>query len=98
MLPVAVLGDVAGGSPIVGPGAPTVLAMGRPIACLGDAVAGAPMATGVLMMPCSVTVLAMGRPVAHSLTMAVGMSVPAPVPVPLTLPVVGTAATVLVAP
>ncbi|MEB3828870.1 PAAR domain-containing protein [Phormidium sp. CCY1219] len=97
MLPIAVLGDVAGGSPIVGPGAPTVLVMGRPVACLGDVVAGAPMATGALVMPCSVTVLAMGRPVAHSLTMAVGVSASIP-PVPLSLPVVGTGVSVLVAP
>jgi uncharacterized Zn-binding protein involved in type VI secretion len=72
MFPVAVLGDLAGGSPIVGPCAPTVLVMGRPIACMGDAVAGAPMAAGTLVMPASVTVLAMGRPVAHMMTMAVG--------------------------
>lgn len=97
MLPVAVLGDVASGSPIIGPGAPTVLVMGRPIACLGDVVAGAPMATGALTMLCSATVLAMGRPVAHMGTMAVGVSASIP-PVPLSLPVIATGVTVLVAP
>ena len=96
MFPVAVIGDVAGGSPIVGPGAVTVWVMGRPAACMGDAVSGAPMANGVLTMPSCVTVLAMGRPIAHTGTLAVGMSVPSPVPVPLVLPVVGSASTVSV--
>jgi uncharacterized Zn-binding protein involved in type VI secretion len=98
MLPVAVIGDVAGGSPIIGPGAPTVLVMGRPIACMGDTVVGPTIATGVLAMPCSVTVLACGRPVAHMGTMAVGVTPPAPVPVPISLPVIATGATVLVIP
>ncbi|MEW5861518.1 MAG: PAAR domain-containing protein [Cyanobacteriota bacterium] len=97
MLPVAVLGDVASGSPIIGPGAPTVLVMGRPIACLGDAVVGPSIAGGVLAMPCSVTVLACGRPVAHMGTMAVGVTPTVP-PVPISLPVIATGVTVLVAP
>ncbi|BBD70130.1 hypothetical protein NIES4072_64950 [Nostoc commune NIES-4072] len=98
MLPVAVLGDLASGSPIIGPGAPNVLVMGRPIACMGDAVAGPTIATGALVMPSSVTVLACGRPVAHMGTMAVGVTPPAPVPVPISLPVIATGVTVLVAP
>ncbi|MBD1880843.1 MULTISPECIES: PAAR domain-containing protein [unclassified Coleofasciculus] len=96
MLPVAVLGDVASGSPIIGPGAPTVLVMGRPIACLGDAVTG-PSIAGALAMPCSVTVLACGRPVAHMGTMTVGATPTVP-PVPISLPVIATGVTVLVAP
>ncbi|WP_375502503.1 PAAR domain-containing protein [uncultured Nostoc sp.] len=98
MLPVALLGDLASGSPIIGPGAPNVLVMGRPIACMGDAVAGPTIATGVLTMPSSVTVLACGRPVAHMGTMAVGVTPPIPVPVPISLPVIATGVTVLVAP
>ena len=86
------------GVQLLDPVHPRFLVMGRPIACMGDAVAGAPMAAGTLVMPASVTVLAMGRPVAHTMTMAVGMSIPAPVPVPLALPVFGTGVTVLVAP
>ncbi|MEH1840434.1 MAG: PAAR domain-containing protein [Nostoc sp.] len=96
MLPVALLGDLAGGSPIIGPGAPNVLVMGRPIACMGDAVAGPTIATGVLTMPCSVTVLACGRPVAHMGTMAVGVT--PPIPVAISLPVIASGVTVLVAP
>lgn len=98
MLPIALIGDVAGGSPIIGPGAPNVLVMGRPVACMGDAVAGPTIATGALGMPSSVTVLAGGRPVAHMSTMAIGVTPPTPVPVPISLPVIATGATVLVVP
>lgn len=88
MLPVALLGDVAGVAPIliIGPGAPTVLVMGRPIACLGDVVGAGQVLVGTLAMPCAVTVLACGRPVAHMATLAV----------PSNLPVVATGVTVLV--
>jgi uncharacterized Zn-binding protein involved in type VI secretion len=49
------------GGPITGPGAPTVLAMGLPVSCMGDlAICVGPPDSVIMGSP---TVLAMGRPV-----------------------------------
>jgi uncharacterized Zn-binding protein involved in type VI secretion len=67
MRPVAKLGGggtlVGGKAPIIGPGAPTVLAEGMPMSCLGDQVSphGEPPHTKATIVQSSFTVIAMGR-------------------------------------
>ena len=54
---------VGGKGPIIGPGAPLVIAEGSPVSCLGDVVAphGEPPHAKAVIMSSSVTVRAMGR-------------------------------------
>ena len=54
---------VGGKAPIIGPGAPLVIAEGLPVSCLGDAVMphGEPPHTKAIIVTSSVTVIAMGR-------------------------------------
>ena len=54
---------VGGRAPIIGPGAPTVIAEGLPISCLGDQVTphGEPPHSKATIIKSSVTVIAMGR-------------------------------------
>lgn len=70
--PIAKLGGggtlVGGRAPIIGPGAPTVIAEGLPVSCLGDNVTshGEPPHTKAVIIAGSVTVFAMGRPVVRN--------------------------------
>ena len=54
---------VGGRAPIIGPGAPTVIAEGLPISCLGDQVTphGEPPHSKATIVKSSATVIAMGR-------------------------------------
>ena len=63
---------VGGKGPIIGPGAPLVLAEGAPVSCLGDIVAphGEPPHTKAVIISSSFTVIAMGRPVVRMGDMA----------------------------
>ena len=64
-MPVMTIANAtATGDMIVGPGALTSMVKGRPIACLGDAVAGPACVSGVITASMSPNVLAKGRPVA----------------------------------
>lgn len=68
--PVSTLtGISATGDAIAGPGAPLYIVNGLPVACMGDAVAGA-ACTGVITTSMHPTMLILGRPVA-SLTCTV---------------------------
>lgn len=86
MLPVATLtGLTATGDCVVGPGAPNLLANGMPIACLGDAVAGA-MCVGSLTSTTSMMIMD-GRPAATLTSVAMGTN-PAALGAPASVPVV----------
>ncbi|MCR5084851.1 MAG: hypothetical protein K6A65_05050 [Succinivibrionaceae bacterium] len=62
--PVATLANLtATGDVVVGPGSPLTLCNGLPMACMGDAVAGA-VCVGVVTATTAVTRIMCGRPVA----------------------------------
>ncbi|MGE3805562.1 MAG: PaaR repeat-containing protein [Gemmataceae bacterium] len=78
--PISRIGDVTGsGDAITGPGAPTVLALGLPVSCLGDTVSGG-ACTGAVTLG-SLTVLALGRPVTRSTSQVTGVNPASGVPV-----------------
>lgn len=56
-------GTLVGGAPIVGPGAPTVMAEGSPVSTISDVVTphGEPPHAKSVIISSSATVLAMGR-------------------------------------
>jgi uncharacterized Zn-binding protein involved in type VI secretion len=70
--PIAKLGGagtlVGGRAPITSPGAPTVIADGAPVSCLGDLVAshGEPPHAKAVIVESSKTVIAMGRGVVRN--------------------------------
>jgi hypothetical protein len=82
--PVATIANLtATGDVIIGPGAVTDITMGLPDACMGDAVAGPMVATGVITLTLDPTVIKMGRPVGCMGSLVVGVSPPMPVPLPM---------------
>lgn len=91
-MPPATLASVtATGDVVTGPGAPTILMMGMPASCLGDAVAG-PMCVGAIAVSPAPTVLLMGRPAAALTGTATGtnpaaLGAPAAPPLMVTVPV-----------
>lgn len=72
--PIATLtGTSATGDTVSAPGCPTVLVHGMPVACVGDAVAGA-ACTGTISSTSHPTMLFMGRPVASITSMVTGVN------------------------
>ncbi|MCK6486808.1 MAG: PAAR domain-containing protein [Planctomycetes bacterium] len=91
MPPATLTSLTATGDVVTGPGAPTVLMMGLPASCLGDAVAG-PMCVGAITVSPAPTVLIMGRPAAALTGTAAGsnpaaLGAPASPPLMVTTPV-----------
>jgi uncharacterized Zn-binding protein involved in type VI secretion len=75
MTPIATIANLtATGDVIIGPGCPTMLANGLPIACMGDAVAGPLCVSGVITMTTALNKLFMGRPVANIGSLVTGVS------------------------
>jgi uncharacterized Zn-binding protein involved in type VI secretion len=73
--PVATICNLtATGDVIIGPGALTTMVKGLPVACLGDAVAGAMCISGVITMTTAINILAKGRPTANLSSMVMGVS------------------------
>lgn len=71
-MPVMTLANMtATGDVIAGPGAPTVLVKGLPVACMGDAVTGA-VCVGAIAVSSSPNKIMMGRPVAVMTSTVVG--------------------------
>ena len=80
MFPAARVGDTtATGDTITGPGAPNVLIMGQPAACLGDSVSGA-VCTGAITLG-SATVLMCSRPAARMTSQVTGVNPITSIPV-----------------
>lgn len=71
---MTIVNATATGDVIVGPGAITSMVKGLPVACLGDAVAGAVCVSGVITGTMSPNVLAKGRPVATMTSPVTGVS------------------------
>ncbi len=79
--PISTLtGVTATGDLISGPGAPLFLVNGLPVACMGDAVAGA-ACTGVISTSMHPTMLLSGRPVASLTCVVTGANPVTGVPV-----------------
>jgi uncharacterized Zn-binding protein involved in type VI secretion len=74
----------ATGDVITGPGGITMLAKGLPVACVGDAVAGALCVTGAITVSTAVNKIVKGRPLANIGSVVAGVS-------PLGIPVTTTA-------
>jgi uncharacterized Zn-binding protein involved in type VI secretion len=75
MTPLATIANLtATGDVIIGPGSPTHLALGLPVACLGDTVAGALCVSGVITMTTAINKLIMGRPIANLGSLVTGVS------------------------
>ncbi len=73
MLPSATLASLtATGDAITGPGTPTHLVKGLPLACLGDVVSGA-VCVGAVTATTS-TVISLGRPVATVASVVAGVN------------------------
>ena len=86
--PIAALtGKTGTGDTITAPGCPTVLVKGKPVACLGDAVAGT-ACTGVIAQNPNPKVLIKARPVAKLTSVASGVNPASGVPVatPVAIP------------
>ena len=81
---IARVGDMtATGDPIIGPGIPTVIIGGAPVAVLGDAVSG-PNCIGTIVAG-SATVLIGGRPAAHVQSQVTGVNPATGAPVSTTI-------------
>ena len=67
----------ATGDMVVGPGAPTNLTKGLPCACMGDAVAGPVVVSGLITVPfpSAMNNIMMGRPQANIGSVVAGVSV-----------------------
>lgn len=86
--PTATLANAtATGDVISGPGMPTNLCNGLPIACMGDLVAG-PMCTGAITVTTAVNNLVKGRPTANLGSVVTGVNPITGVPVATALAVV----------
>ena len=70
----------ATGDVITGPGAPTVLVKGLPVACMGDMVTGA-ACVGSITVSTSPNKIMLGRPVACMTSVVVGVNSAIGVPV-----------------
>jgi uncharacterized Zn-binding protein involved in type VI secretion len=70
----------ATGDVIVGPGCPNRLALGLPVACMGDTVAGPLCVSGAITMTTALNKLFMGRPVANLGSLVMGIS---PIGIPI---------------
>jgi hypothetical protein len=74
--PVATIVNLtATGDVIIGPGGLTTMVKGLPVACMGDAVAGALCVAGVITMTTAVNKLAKGRPTANLGSLVTGVSI-----------------------
>lgn len=73
--PIATIANLtATGDVIIGPGALTTMVKGLPVACMGDAVAGAMCVAGVITMTTALNKLAKGRPIANIGSLVTGIS------------------------
>ena len=90
MTPVATLtGTNATGNAITGPGYPTCIYNGMPVACLGDLAAGP--APGPITMTMHPTMIIGGRPVASMTCIVQGVMPPGiPTPGPIVMSVAPT--------
>lgn len=76
----------ATGDVITGPGMPTNLVNGLPVACMGDLVAG-PVCVGAISMSTAVTHIVKGRPIANITAMVTGVNPITGIPVASTVAV-----------
>jgi hypothetical protein len=75
--PTATIANLtATGDVIIGPGGITTMRKGLPVACMGDAVAGALCIAGVITMTTAVNKPAKGRPTANLGSLVMGVSMP----------------------
>ncbi|MDR1251195.1 MAG: hypothetical protein LBK62_03410 [Treponema sp.] len=73
--PIATIANLtATGDVVIGPGGITSLVKGLPVACMGDAVAGAMCVAGVITMTTAITRLTKGRPTANMGSLVTGVS------------------------
>jgi uncharacterized Zn-binding protein involved in type VI secretion len=79
--PIATITNLsATGDAVTGPGAPTILVNGLPVACVGDLVAGPACVSGAITMSPVMNILINGRPLANMGSVITGVS-PLGVPV-----------------
>ncbi|MBQ3033756.1 MAG: hypothetical protein IJD28_05210 [Deferribacterales bacterium] len=72
--PVATITNLtATGDVIVGPGGVTTMVKGLPVACIGDAVAGA-ACTGTITVTTAMNKMAKGRPIANLSSVVAGVN------------------------
>jgi uncharacterized Zn-binding protein involved in type VI secretion len=80
-MPIATIVNLtATGDVITGPGCPTKIFMGLPVACMGDLVAGALCVSGAITVSTAINKIFMGRPAANMTSVVAGVS---PIGVPV---------------